>query len=213
MEDPILDEQLAYYRARAPEYDASIAGVTRLVTRVTPLLQKLGPFQQVLELACGTGIWTHVLLTIGQEITAIDAAPEMLQIARQKLGDAAVRYEQANLFHWEPRHTYDLVFFADWLSHVPPGRLDAFLEQVRRAVRPQGHLVIIDQYAPTAEDQRIAQGEIHATRPLYDGRRFTIVKVFYDLTLLQDKLSHLGFAVAVHTLSDVFALLSGARQE
>jgi ubiquinone/menaquinone biosynthesis C-methylase UbiE len=212
MEDPILDEQLAYYRARAPEYDASIAGVTRLVTRATPLLQRMEPFRQVLELACGTGTWTQVLLTIGQEITAIDAAPEMLQISRQKLG-AAVRYEPANLFYWEPMCAYDLVFFADWVSHVPPGRLDAFLETVRRAVRPQGQLVIIDQYAPTAEDQLIAKGDIYATRPLHDGRRFTIVKVFYDLPLLQDKLTHLGFAVAVHTLSDVFALLSGTRQE
>jgi demethylmenaquinone methyltransferase/2-methoxy-6-polyprenyl-1,4-benzoquinol methylase len=172
----------------------------------------MGPFRQVLELACGTGIWTHVLLTIGQEITAIDAAPEMLQIARQKLGDAAVRYEQANLFHWEPRHAYDLVFCADWLSHVPPGRLDAFLEKVRRAVRPQGYFVIIDQYAPTTEDQLIAQGDIYATRPLHDGRRFTIVKVFYDLLLLQAKLTHLGFAVTVHELSDFFAVLSGIRQ-
>ena len=213
MEDPILDEQLAYYRARAPEYDASVAGLTRLVARATPLLQPLGPCKQILELACGTGTWTHVLLTLGQEITALDAAPEMLQIARQKLGDAAVRYEQANLFHWEPRQVYDLVFCADWVSHVPPAQLDAFLEQVRRAVRPHGHLVIVDQYAPTAEDQRLATGELYATRPLHDGRRFTIVKVFYDLTLLQDKLRYLGFTVAVHPLSDVFALLSGARQE
>ena len=212
MEDLILDEQLAYFRARAPEYDA-IAGVTRLVTRVTLLLQRTGPCRQVLELACGTRIWTQVLLTMGQEITAIDAAPEMLQIAREKLGDAAVRYEHANLFHWEPRHAYDLVFFADWLSHVPPGRLDAFLEQVRRAVRPQGHLVIIDQYAPTAEDQQMATGEIYATRPLQDGRCFTLVKVFYDLGLLQDKLQNLGFTVAVYTLSDFFALLVGVRQE
>lgn len=72
---------------------------------------------------------------------------------------------------------------------------------------------MIDQYAPTAEDQRMATGEIYATRPLQDGRRFTIVKVFYDLTLLQDKLRNLGFTMVVHTLSDVFALLSGVRQE
>jgi SAM-dependent methyltransferase len=164
-------------------------------------------------LACGTGTWTHVLLTIGQENTAIDAAPEMLQIARQKLGDAAVRYEQANLFHWGPVQEYGLVFCADWVSHVPPGRLDGLLEKVRRAVRPHGHLVMIDQYAPTAEDQQIATGEIYAIRLLHDGRRFTIGKVFYELMLLHDKLRHRGFAVAVHRLSDFFALLAGVRRE
>jgi ubiquinone/menaquinone biosynthesis C-methylase UbiE len=105
MEDPILDEQLAYYRARAPAYDASVSGVTRLVARATPLLQRIGPCRQILELVCGTGTWTHMLLTIGQEITAIEAAPEMLQIARQKLGDAAMRYERAEL----PKFSYEQI--------------------------------------------------------------------------------------------------------
>jgi trans-aconitate methyltransferase len=143
----------------------------------------------------------------------MDAAPEMLQLARQKLGNAPVRYKHANLFHWEPMQAYDLVFCADWVSHVPPKRLDAFLEKVRRAVRPHGQLVMINQYAPTAEDQQMATGEIYATRPLSNGRRFTTVKVFYDLPLLHNKLHQLGFTVAVHTLSDFCALLSGVRQE
>jgi 2-polyprenyl-3-methyl-5-hydroxy-6-metoxy-1,4-benzoquinol methylase len=40
---------------------------------------------------------------------------------------------------------YDLVFFANWLSHIPPQQLDAFLGIVARAVRPGGSLVIVDQ--------------------------------------------------------------------
>jgi demethylmenaquinone methyltransferase/2-methoxy-6-polyprenyl-1,4-benzoquinol methylase len=96
----------------------------------------MGPYEQVLELACGTGTWTQVLLPIAHDITAIDAAPEMLTIARQKLGNAPVSYQQADVFQWEPRQEYDLVFFANWLSHVLPKDLDAFLRKVARAVRP-----------------------------------------------------------------------------
>src|ERR671931_2856134 len=77
MNDAVLHEQIAYYRARAHEYDAAVP--------LGPppglhLPQQMGPFEQVLELACGSGIWTQALLSIGREITAVDAAPDMLEI-------------------------------------------------------------------------------------------------------------------------------------
>jgi predicted TPR repeat methyltransferase len=62
-----LEEQIANYRARAHEYDEAVP------PEPVPglhLLQEMGPFEQVLELACGTGFWTQALLSIGQEITA-----------------------------------------------------------------------------------------------------------------------------------------------
>lgn len=36
---------------------------------------------EVLELACGRGTWTSELLRHADHVTAIDAAPKMLQIA------------------------------------------------------------------------------------------------------------------------------------
>jgi demethylmenaquinone methyltransferase/2-methoxy-6-polyprenyl-1,4-benzoquinol methylase len=124
-----------------------------------------------------------------------------------------VHYQLADLFSWEPAQQYDLVFFANWLSHVPPDALDAFLDKVVRAVRPGGKLAIVDQYAPTPEDRSAAQGELYAERTLADGRTFTIVKVFYDLSQLQDRLAKRGFAAVVHTLDDIGFLLVGTRNE
>src|SRR6266852_5534654 len=125
MEHDILNEQITYYRARAQEYDESIGETGEpqgAFASAAHLLKQMGPFEQVLELACGTGIWTRSLLQVGYEITAMDAAPEMLEIAQSKLGNAQVHYQQADLFKWEPLQQYDLVFFASWLSHVPPAR-------------------------------------------------------------------------------------------
>src|ERR671937_936206 len=148
MNDAVLQEQIAYYRALAHEYDAAVPlgpppGLN--------LLQEMGPFEQVLELACGTGIWTQALLSIGHEITALDAAPEMLEINARKVASARVRYQHADLFSWEPDRQYDLVFCAFWLSHVPPDALDAFLDTLRRAVRSGGAPGIGDQDIPTQE--------------------------------------------------------------
>ena len=145
MNDAILTEQIEYYRARAQEYDESITDAADLLAPGKDLLLKLGRFDSILELACGTGIWTETLLQMGNEVTAVDAALEMLEIARKKLGEGRIKYQQADLFHWEPVQKYDLVFLANWLSHVPPDALDQFLEKVQRSVLPGGQLAMIDQ--------------------------------------------------------------------
>src|SRR5687768_234929 len=147
MEDDVLREQLAYYRARATTYDESIGdGLRGAITAVVDLIQQLGPFEHALELACGTGIWTRLLVNVAQHVTAVDAAPEMLALNAAKVAHTRVRYLRADLFTWEPTEQYDLVFFAFWLSHVPPSRLDTWLATVLRAVRPGGSLVVVDEY-------------------------------------------------------------------
>src|SRR5688572_20865847 len=111
MKDSILNEQIEYYRARAQEYDASMTEATDLLLPGRALLLNLGRFDSILELACGTGIWTETLLQMGNEVTVVDAAPEMLDMARKKLGEERIKYQQADLFQWEPAQRYGLVFF------------------------------------------------------------------------------------------------------
>jgi demethylmenaquinone methyltransferase/2-methoxy-6-polyprenyl-1,4-benzoquinol methylase len=145
MNNSILDEQIEYYRARAQEYDASISGATEIFEPARSMLLKLGNFDQILELACGTGFWTDTLLSMGGDVTAVDAAPEMLDIARKRLGEDRIKYRQSNLFQWRPEQEYDLIFFANWLSHVPPSALDGFLGKVQHTVRSGGQIAIIDR--------------------------------------------------------------------
>jgi ubiquinone/menaquinone biosynthesis C-methylase UbiE len=215
MDHHILDEQMTYYRKMAQEYDETTGQTEELqwaFARARELLQQLAPVEQMLELACGTGTWTSALLPLGRELTAIDASPEMLALARQKVGNALIQFQQADLFQWQPRQQYDLVFFANWLSHVPPQRLDAFLGTVARAVRPGGSLAIVDHYAPMPEDREISvrdeeEGTIYANRSLRNGQTFLIVKVFYDLQSIEDLLDALDFTVTVQKLDDIFFFL------
>jgi ubiquinone/menaquinone biosynthesis C-methylase UbiE len=215
MQRHILDSQMTYYRKRAPEYDETTGQteeIQRAFARARELLQQPAPVEQILELACGTGTWTCALLPLGRELTAIDASSEMLSLARQKVGSALVQFEQADLFGWQPTQQYDLVFFANWLSHVPPLRLETFLGTVARAVRPGGSLAIMDQYSPLPEDREIIvqdaeEGAIYANRSLLNGQTFTIVKVFYDLQFIEHLLDALGFVVTVQKLDDIFFFL------
>ena len=99
---------------------------------------------EVLELACGTGLWTQRLADGNRHVTAVDASPETIAINRERVGSANVEYHVADIFSWVPPTTYDVVFFSFWLSHVPPARFEEFWALVRAALKPGGQAFFID---------------------------------------------------------------------
>ena len=116
----ILGQQLAYYRARAAEYDQWWLRQGRydrgsvLNTQwfgegeeVAAALLAHGPFGRVLELACGTGIWTEQLLPFASDLTAVDGSPEMIAINAARLGSTRVRYIESDLFQWQPTDQFE----------------------------------------------------------------------------------------------------------
>jgi len=221
-EQEILRKQLAYYRARAQEYDESVqqsgAGtsstdVNREWQHIVAAVHALPPGQRVLELACGTGIWTQELLEVADDIMAVDGAPEMLEVNRAKLGSPKVSYQQADLFQWKAAGQYDLVFFAFWLSHVPADHLDQFLGEVTRSVRPGGRVFIIDEPAGGKQVSGPVEDGAQQTRTLHDGSVFRIVKVYYDPQKIAEKLRKLGFSEIESWVGDYFFYLNAVRQE
>lgn len=65
--------------------------------------------KRVLELGCAAGALTELLVERGADVHAIDAEPQMIELARQRLGDRA-RFEAADLE--QP------------LNLAPPGSID-----------------------------------------------------------------------------------------
>src|SRR5207244_3736941 len=60
--DEVLAHQVSYYRKRAAEYDVTAYGdVAAARVRIDRVVTQLRPTGQVLEIACGTGIWTEAL--------------------------------------------------------------------------------------------------------------------------------------------------------
>lgn len=155
------------------------------------------PYGTVLELACGTGWWTQLLAPDAESVTAVDAAPEMLELARQRVENANVRYVRSNVFEFEPEPRYDLVFFGFWLSHVPHDRFTAFWQIVRNAVSPTGHVFFIDELEDDATpERRVSRDEVVRT---VQGREFRAVKVFYRPQELEARLRALGWQATVET--------------
>lgn len=169
-DDALLAEQMAYYRAGAAQYDRPYAKHKALQELLT-VVDELPIAGDVLEWACGTGQWTSRLAARAHSVTAVDAAPEVLAIARARTASPTVQFLEADLFEWQPPRRYDTVFFAFWLSHVPPARLPGFWNTVATALTPDGKAIFIDDGpAVAAEEEVLGNQPIPAAlRRLDDG--------------------------------------------
>ena len=207
--EQLLAEQLAYYRARAPEYTDSMPELSAEVQaeaarKLLAALDTFRPTGDVLELACGPGTWTSRLLDHAATVTAVDAAPEMLANAAATITDQRVRFVEANLFDWEPDRRYDAVFFAFWLSHVPLERFASFWSTVAGCLTPNGRVAFLDDAYRTADELIEGDGSSTIRRHLKDGTAFRAIKVPHTPDGLRQRLADLGWSFTVTNLVGPF---------
>nr|WP_249806145.1 class I SAM-dependent methyltransferase [Bradyrhizobium sp. 76] len=121
---------LQFYRSNARSYaDWAKAPSTRL----RGFLALLPSGGSILELGCGAGNHSAVMLAEGFSVRATDGSPEMAEIASQRLGHAveAMRFDQL-----DAHEAYDGVWASACLLHVPRDELASILARIHRALRP-----------------------------------------------------------------------------
>ena len=205
----LLREQIDYYEARAAEYDRQLEITGRCadspaakdpqgrdIDEAQTALEHLAIAGDVLELACGT----RRLARRATAVTAIDASAAMLDINRRRVASPNVQYIPADIFTWVPDRTYDFIFFAFWLSHVPASRFEPFWRTVDAALAPSGQVFFVDEHAASAtreqEDWTVGPDGV-ARRRLGDGRSYRIAKTYLQPGDLQRRLAALGWDFAV----------------
>jgi SAM-dependent methyltransferase len=208
--DRLLDEQLAYYRAMAPDYldqGLDLPGGDE----VAEALEGFQPRGSVLELACGPGVWTGQLLRYATDVTAVDGSPEMLALAAARVGNHRVRFIQADLFTWQPDRRYDVVFIGFWLSHVPAERFESFWSLVADCLKPEGRIFIADDAYRTPDE--LIEGPFSSTirRRIPDGTAFRLVKVPHQPADLERQLRQLGWHIKVTSTAGPFYWGAGGR--
>ncbi len=104
----------------------------------------MGGEESVLELGCGPGYFSRALADSVPRgtLTLFDLQPEMLNMARERLGSRSTITAVVGDAMMLPFNAaaFDIVFIALVLGEVPDRR--RCLEEVRRTLRPGGWLVI-----------------------------------------------------------------------
>jgi 2-polyprenyl-3-methyl-5-hydroxy-6-metoxy-1,4-benzoquinol methylase len=193
--EELLAGQADYYRRRAREYDVTAYGDLEAARqRIARIVDEMQPAGAVLEIACGTGLWTAALASLAETVTAIDAAPEAVAIARARVTARNVEFEVADVFSWTTDRTFDVVFFSAWLSHVPHARFEQFWLAVRGLLRGGGRVLFLDEHVDERSKERFVPGEPELVeRELEDGSSYRIVKNFVDPGRMQRRLRELGW--------------------
>jgi ubiquinone/menaquinone biosynthesis C-methylase UbiE len=135
------------YNSWAAQYDSN-ENKTRDLEALS--LQKIlqgKSFKNCLEVGCGTGKNTQWLLTICDQITAIDLSKGMLDIAKNKIQSDKVNFIEGDISNdWTfANQTYDLVTFSLMLEHIQD--LDAVFQKLAK-VSDTGTRVYIGELHP-----------------------------------------------------------------
>jgi len=126
------EETLQFYRSNAQSYaDWAKAPSARL----RGFLKLLPSGGSILELGCGAGNHSAVMLEAGFQVRATDGSPEMADIAARRLGHPveAMLFDELN-----EQEAYDGVWASACLLHVPRDDLAGILRKIHRALKPAG---------------------------------------------------------------------------
>lgn len=98
----------------------------------------------VLDVGCGAGLLSEALAAQGARVTAIDLAPELIEVAKLHLLESghAVEYLQTSVEELAHTHAgrFDSVVCMELLEHVPDP--SAIIAACAQALRPGGQLFV-----------------------------------------------------------------------
>jgi SAM-dependent methyltransferase len=196
------EDQIAYYRARAPWYDHAYRCVGDYDRGPELNAQWLADLAQIelalsaaplsgncVELGSGTGYWTERIIDRVERLWALDSAPEVSDIARACLGSRAtkVEFENVDLWHWQPKRAWDSAVAFFFLEHVPDEILPDLLTELHDALHPGAAFFVAEggagDFAPVLENRSI------------DGRAFQVVERRRSIGEFETALATAGFSV------------------
>ena len=96
----------------------------------------IGPGSKVLEIGCGTGLFTEIFAASGAEIIAVEPSPDLLQTARQRRLSGATFLEK-NFEDCEAEGPFDAVIGNSVLHHLD---LERSWPRIFSLLKPGGRL-------------------------------------------------------------------------
>lgn len=99
---------------------------------------------KILDLGCGTGVWSEKLAAVGHTVVGVDISLKMLEAAAKKKTPTKDFSLVAGDIESLPfkKGTFDLCFVGGVLHHFPS--VEKALEEAKKAVAPDGRLLMIE---------------------------------------------------------------------
>lgn len=108
----------------------------------------LTPETKVLDLCCGSGQATAVLVEYSQNVTGLDASPLSLKRAKNNVPQAQYVEGFAENMPFAD-NSFDLVHTSAALHEMNPEQLQQILNEIYRVLKPGGIFTLVDFHSPT----------------------------------------------------------------
>lgn len=136
-------EVLAAYGARAAEYTSLLGSVSDMHEldrrRIEQWVRGIrGP---LLDAGCGPGHWTDFLRKQGVDISGVDLVPAFIAIANSRFPDTTFRVASLHALDLADSSLSGVLAWYS-LIHLAPTELPKVLNELRRVLKPQGHLLV-----------------------------------------------------------------------
>jgi len=123
---------------------------------VADLLERCPPGGTVLDAACGTGKYFAMVLDAGRRVVGTDQSTGMLARARARF--PGVPLERVGLQELAFDAEFDAVMCIDAMENIPPEDWPRVVGNLRRALRPGGHLYLtVEQVDDEELDRELAE--------------------------------------------------------
>jgi trans-aconitate methyltransferase len=136
-------------------------------------LDSLNNFHSVLELGCGFGRITKLLLTRYSEIQeylAVDLSPHQIENAKTYLDSISflhkgLEFQVSNIQSFKSEKKYDLVILSEVLMHILPSEIDSVIGKL--VSLSNKHIINIDWFEEALPQKIASHNFIHPYELLY----------------------------------------------
>ena len=110
--------------------------------RIGYILEKCGDLKgkKVLDVGCGGGILSIPLLRLGANLTGVEPATELYEVAKQKAEEEGLKAKFLNCGIEDVKGKFNVILLMDILEHVD--NVPSFLEKASSLLEKEGVLII-----------------------------------------------------------------------
>lgn len=198
------------YDLLAPKFDHTPFRTSApLLDAVASMLERIGPFDDGLDLCCGTGAGADVLTKVCQEsVTGVDFSAGMLAVAQERVTSGGPRVSwvrgDARTLPFAP--AFDLVVSFGAFGHFLPRELPGLFAQVHSVLRPGGCFAfpVIAPPRPTTPVYWMLSGfdAVMKVRNAVWRPPFVMYYRDFQLGLVRRELERIGFGVDLYALPE-----------
>lgn len=121
---------------------SSPAGKIRWERRTGLFINAIGSNRNILEVGCGTGLFTKEIQHTNNKITAIDISPDLIEIAKKRISNPSVDLIVGNAYDTPFNdNSFDCIIGSSVLHHLDVGLA---IKEFHRLLKPDGKILFTE---------------------------------------------------------------------